>query len=60
MDISVVIPTYNRANTIERAVNSVLNQTYKPLEIIIVDDGSADNTRKVIESIKHPLIKYLY
>jgi len=60
MDISVVIPTYNRANTIERAVNSVLNQTYKPLEIIIVDDGSTDNTRKVIESIKHPLVKYLY
>ena len=44
MDISVIIPTYNRKNTLPRAVESVLNQTYKPTEIIVVDDGSTDGT----------------
>lgn len=58
--ISVIIPTYNRANTILRSVNSVLNQTYKDLELIIIDDGSTDNTKELIEQIDDPRIRYIY
>ena len=42
--ISVVIPTLNRINTLQRALDSVINQTYKPAEIIVVDNGSSDGT----------------
>jgi glycosyltransferase involved in cell wall biosynthesis len=47
--VSVVIPTYNREKTILRAVNSVLNQTYNNIEVIIVDDCSDDNTEFVVK-----------
>lgn len=46
---SVIIPTYNRAYLIGNAVKSVINQTYKEWELIIVDDGSIDNTKEVID-----------
>lgn len=57
--ISVVIPTYNRQRTILRAVNSVLNQTYQDLEVIVVDDCSADDTRAVVEAIADPRVRYV-
>ena len=59
MDISVIIPTYNRKNTLPRAVESVLNQTYKPVEIIIVDDGSTDGTKEWFSEM-YPLVHYIY
>ncbi len=48
MKISVIIPVYNRPTMVERAVKSVLNQTLKPHEIIVVDDGSTDETPRVL------------
>jgi glycosyltransferase involved in cell wall biosynthesis len=48
--VSVIIPTYNRAKSIGKTIDSVLNQTHKDLEIIIVDDNSSDNTKNVINS----------
>ena len=50
MSYSVVIPTYNRAHVLARAIDSVLNQTIKAAEIIVVDDGSNDQTRALIEN----------
>jgi glycosyltransferase involved in cell wall biosynthesis len=48
MSVSVIIPTYNRAQTLPRAIDSVLSQTLAPLEIIVVDDGSVDDTARLM------------
>ena len=52
MEVSVIIPTYNRAKTIKKAIDSVKNQSLKPKEIIVVDDGSSDETPKILERIE--------
>ena len=59
MKVSILIPTYNRANLVPRAIESVLAQTYKDFEIIVVDDGSTDHTAQVLEAYKDR-IKYIY
>ena len=48
--ISVLVPTYNCVPYLKRALESVLNQTFKDFEIIVINDGSVDNTKKVVES----------
>src|SRR5687768_435385 len=55
--VSIVMATYNRATTIERAIDSVLKQTYPNIELIIVDDGSTDNTLEVLARYKQPSIR---
>lgn len=58
--VSVIIPTYNRAYVIKKSIDSVLSQTYSDFELIIVDDGSTDNTKDIIEAYKDSRIKYVY
>jgi glycosyltransferase involved in cell wall biosynthesis len=59
---SIIIPSFNRGDLLPRALNSVLSQTFQDFEIIIVDDGSTDNTRIVVESMAkgESRIQYFY
>lgn len=57
--VSVVMPVYNREKTLKRAIDSVLSQTYTNLELIIVDDGSTDNSVKIVEEYDDQRIKLI-
>lgn len=56
--VSVIIPTYNRSNVVMETIDSVLMQTLSDLEIIIIDDGSTDDTQTVIEGVKDNRVRY--
>lgn len=59
--VSIIIPTYNSEHVICRAVDSCLDQTYRDIEIIVIDDGSTDDTQKVLEKYAHETrFKYIY
>ncbi len=61
MKLSVIVPVYNSQNYLDKCLNSIVNQTYKDLEIIIINDGSTDDSEKIINNYiaKYPkLIKY--
>jgi glycosyltransferase involved in cell wall biosynthesis len=57
--VSIIIPTYNRARLLGRAIHSILNQTYPNFEIIVVDDCSSDNTESVVRSFCDERIQYI-
>lgn len=58
--VSVIIPSYNREETIVESVNSILQQTYSDLEVIVVDDGSTDGTAAAVQSIQDSRVVYHY
>ena len=58
-NISVIIPTWNRAATLERAIRSALNQTLPPLEVLVCDDGSTDESRELVESINDSRVLWI-
>ncbi len=57
--VDVIIPTYNRASVVKRSVMSVLDQTYKNFDLYVVDDGSDDDTQRIISSIKDDRVHYI-
>ena len=59
MNISVIIPTFNRKETLKRAIQSVVMQSYTPYEIIVIDDGSDDGTKEWLKD-NYPDVKYIY
>ena len=60
--VSVIVPTYNRGYCVNKSIESALAQTYRDIEVIVIDDGSTDNTREVIAAAfaGEPRVKYIY
>jgi hypothetical protein len=58
--VSVIIPAYNQADYLATAVQSVLDQTYPHVEVIVVDDGSTDHTAQVAQSFTDPRVRYVH
>jgi len=58
--VSVIIPTYNRSHLVKEAIESVLQQTYTDFEVLVIDDGSTDDTRSVVQQISDGRVRYYY
>ena len=56
--ISVIVPVYNGERFLRESIDSILNQQYKELEVIVVDDGSTDSSSKIAKSYKN--VRYIY
>lgn len=56
--VSVIVPAYNRAHLLKRCIDSVLGQTYKNIELILIDNASSDNTGEIIQQINDDRLKY--
>src|ERR1700722_7642999 len=59
MKVSVIIPTYNRGYIIRGALESALAQTYRDFEIVVLDDGSTDNTAEIVQSLRSDKTRYI-
>ncbi len=59
-EVSVIIPTYNRAGYVVQAVESVLSQTLGDLDVVVVDDGSTDDTARVLGTIRDPRLRPMH
>ncbi len=57
-EISVLVPAYNAEKTIQRTIKSILNQSFSDFEVIVVNDGSSDQTEKTVLEMQHPQIRY--
>ena len=57
--VSIILPTYNRAHLLPRAILSVLDQTYQNFELVIIDDASTDETSQVVKDFDDPRIQYI-
>lgn len=58
-EISVVLPVFNAERTIKRAVSSILGQTFNDLELLVIDDGSTDQSAKIVEAINDPRLRLI-
>ena len=59
--LSIIVPTYNRANYLKECLDSIINQNYPNIEVIVTDDNSTDNTKEVVKEYiqKYPFIKFV-
>lgn len=58
--VSLIMPLYNHEKYLRKSISTILNQTYNKIELIIIDDGSTDNSAKIVEEFKDTRIRYFY